>query len=40
MQQRKINYRPTCNYTVNEPVAVNYYQMIVAAFIKDDSAQT
>jgi hypothetical protein len=40
MQQRKINYRPTWNYTVNEPVAGNYYPMNVAAFIKDDSAQT
>jgi hypothetical protein len=38
-QQRKLNYRPTWNLTVNEPVAGNYYPVNVGAFIKDAAAQ-
>lgn len=38
-QQRILNYRPTYDLDVNEPVAGNYYPMNAAAYIKDDKKQ-
>eukprot|EP01100_Stratorugosa_tubuloviscum_P014870 TRINITY_DN81_c0_g2_i1.p1 TRINITY_DN81_c0_g2~~TRINITY_DN81_c0_g2_i1.p1 ORF type:complete len:1006 (+),score=459.80 TRINITY_DN81_c0_g2_i1:78-3095(+) len=35
MQERRRDYRPTWNLTVNEPVAGNYYPINAAAFIRD-----
>jgi len=37
--ERKLNYRPTWNLTVNEPVAGNYYPINAAAYIKDTEKQ-
>jgi hypothetical protein len=39
MQKRKVNYRPTWNLTVTEPVAGNYYPVNAAIFMRDSSAQ-
>jgi len=34
-EERRLNYRPTWNLTVTEPVAGNYYPVDVAMFIQD-----
>jgi len=34
-QQRKLNYRPTWNLTVEEPVAGNYFPIDIAIYIQD-----
>jgi len=38
-QTRVVNYRPTWNLTVNEPVSGNYYPVNVGAYVKDASVQ-
>jgi hypothetical protein len=38
-QPRTLDYRPTWNLTVTEPVAGNYYPVNAAAFLKDGQAQ-
>ncbi len=41
MQQRQVNFRPTWNLTVEEPVAGNYYPVNAITYIKgvNDSRQ-
>ena len=39
MQERKVNYRPTWNLTVTEPVAGNYYPVNSRMYIKDAAKQ-
>jgi hypothetical protein len=38
-QTRILNYRPTWNLTVNEPVAGNYYPVNVGIYLKDAATQ-
>ncbi|XP_049791934.1 lysosomal alpha-mannosidase-like [Schistocerca nitens] len=37
MLQRRVNYRPTWNYSVEEPVSGNYYPITSKIVIRDDS---
>jgi len=38
-QERLLNYRPTWNLTVTEPVAGNYYPVNIGAYIRDVSTK-
>jgi hypothetical protein len=38
-QQRLLNYRPTWNLTITEPVACNYYPVNIGAYIRDVSTK-
>ena len=37
MQNRILNYRPTWNFTITEPISENYYPATLGVIIKDDN---